>query len=200
MAFRQRAAAPEPERPSAEPAASGLVQEAEATALHLRAWAPETARSAAEFAALALAEPAASAAEVPQPVGVAWVAAAELPEGVAAPGVRVLPREAAGWAAAAEAGVVRQAAAAVAAQGARALPREAAGWAGAAEVVRQAAAAAVPALAARPSAAAWAFRRGRVLPWPAPQPGARFARATRRPQIAVPSTRSWQAAAGEGLS
>ena len=34
------------------------------------------------------------------------------------------------------------------------------------------------ALAARPSAVAWAFRRGRVPPWPAPQPAARFARAT----------------------
>ena len=45
-----------------------------------------------------------------------------------------------------------------------------------------------------------AFRRGRHLPWPAPRRAERFAHAMRRPQIASPSERSWQAARCEGLS
>jgi hypothetical protein len=45
-----------------------------------------------------------------------------------------------------------------------------------------------------------AFRRGRRLPWPAPRRAGRFAHAMRRPQIASPSERSWQAARCEGLS
>jgi hypothetical protein len=45
-----------------------------------------------------------------------------------------------------------------------------------------------------------AFRRGRHLPWPAPRRAWRFAHAMRRPQIASPSERSWQAARCEGLS
>ena len=45
-----------------------------------------------------------------------------------------------------------------------------------------------------------AFRRGRHLPWPAPRRAGRFAHAMRRPQIASPSERSWQAARCEGLS
>jgi hypothetical protein len=45
-----------------------------------------------------------------------------------------------------------------------------------------------------------AFRRGRLLPWPAPRRAGRFAHAMRRPQIASPSERSWQAARCEGLS
>jgi hypothetical protein len=51
-----------------------------------------------------------------------------------------------------------------------------------------------------PSAAAWAFHRGRVLPWPEPQPVARFARATARLQIAARSARWWRAATNEVLS
>jgi hypothetical protein len=51
-----------------------------------------------------------------------------------------------------------------------------------------------------PSAVAWAFHRDQVLPWPVPQPAARFARATARLQIASPSERWWQAATNEVLS
>jgi hypothetical protein len=48
--------------------------------------------------------------------------------------------------------------------------------------------------------ASWVFRPGRLLPWPAPRRAGRFAHAMRRPQIASPSERSWQAARCEGLS
>jgi hypothetical protein len=51
-----------------------------------------------------------------------------------------------------------------------------------------------------PSVAAWVFRRDQVLPWPEPQPVARFARARACLQIAAPSERWWQAAANEVLS
>ena len=50
------------------------------------------------------------------------------------------------------------------------------------------------AAAGLPSAAAWAFRRDQVLPWPAPSPAARFARATAQQSTASPSARSWRAA------
>ena len=40
--------------------------------------------------------------------------------------------------------------------------------------------------AARPSAAPWVFRRDQALPWPAPQPAVRFARAMQCLQIALP--------------
>ena len=51
-----------------------------------------------------------------------------------------------------------------------------------------------------PSAAAWVFRRDQALPWPVPQPMARFVRATACLQIASPSERWWQAATNEVLS
>ena len=54
--------------------------------------------------------------------------------------------------------------------------------------------------AARPSAAAWVFRRGRALPWPARRRSARSAHAMRMSQAASRSERSWQAARDEGLS
>jgi hypothetical protein len=53
---------------------------------------------------------------------------------------------------------------------------------------------------AGPSAAPWAFRRDRALPWPARQRAARSAHAIRMSQAASPSERSWQAARCEGLS
>ena len=40
--------------------------------------------------------------------------------------------------------------------------------------------------AARPSAVPWVFRRDQALPWPAPQPAVRFARAMQCLQIALP--------------
>jgi hypothetical protein len=49
-------------------------------------------------------------------------------------------------------------------------------------------------------AAAWVFHRDQVLPWPAPQPSAWFARAMACFQIASPSERWWQAATNEVLS
>jgi hypothetical protein len=77
---------------------------------------------------------------------------------------------------------------------------EVAARAGAAEVVRRRAALDAAAVllraaeapdvqvvqrrAALPSAAAWAFHRDQALPWPAPQPAARFARAKQRRRIA----------------
>ena len=46
---------------------------------------------------------------------------------------------------------------------------------------------AAPAVAAGlPSAAAWAFRRDQVLPWPAPSPAVRFAHATAKQSTASP--------------
>jgi hypothetical protein len=51
-----------------------------------------------------------------------------------------------------------------------------------------------------PSAAVWAFRRDQALPWPEPQPLARFAPAMACLQIAAPSERWWQAATNEVLS
>jgi hypothetical protein len=40
--------------------------------------------------------------------------------------------------------------------------------------------------AARPSAVLWVFRRDQVLPWPAPQPAARFVRAMQCLRVALP--------------
>jgi hypothetical protein len=54
--------------------------------------------------------------------------------------------------------------------------------------------------AARPSAVPWVFRRDQALPWPAPQPAVRFARAMQCMQIALPSALSWQAVRDEVLS
>jgi hypothetical protein len=50
---------------------------------------------------------------------------------------------------------------------------------------------------ARPSAAPWAFRPGRVLPWPAPPRAVRSGHRMRRSQIAPPTALWWQAARGE---
>jgi hypothetical protein len=51
-----------------------------------------------------------------------------------------------------------------------------------------------------PWAAAWVFRRDRALPWPVPQPMARFAHAMASLQIASPTERWWRAATNEVLS
>ena len=128
------------------------------------------------------------------------------------------------WAApASDAAAARQQAAEVAASDAAVVPRQAAEVLDAAAGPQQVAVAAVPGVAAEPrpeavldaavllpaaqgvQAAATAgvssaFRRGRHLPWPAPRRAGRFAHAMRRPQIASPSERSWQAARCEGLS
>jgi hypothetical protein len=150
--------------------------------------AAEMARSSAEAAVWVSgsAKPAASAQR-----------AVALPPGepVALAQRAVVPRPAAGHAA----GALQQAAQAAAWVGAAAPLRVAEAWAaaagvrrpeaaaqaGAAEEVRLPAAApdvvvqlpAVQRRAALPSAAAWAFHRDQLLPWPAPQPAARFARA-----------------------
>jgi len=75
-------------------------------------------------------------------------------------------------------------------------PQQEVAWVGAAvrrpEAVRQGAwgAPAAPLRGAQPSAppsaAPWVFRRDQALPWPAPQPAARFARAMQGLQIALP--------------
>ena len=54
--------------------------------------------------------------------------------------------------------------------------------------------------AARPSAVPWVFRRDQALPWPAPRPPARSARAMHCLRIALPSALSWQAVGDEVLS
>jgi hypothetical protein len=53
---------------------------------------------------------------------------------------------------------------------------------------------------AGPLAAPWVFRRDQALPWPAPQPAVRFARAMQGLRIALPSAQSWQAVRGEVVS
>jgi hypothetical protein len=52
-------------------------------------------------------------------------------------------------------------------------------------------------VAGRPSAAPSAFHPGRVLPWPARRPAARFAHAMQCSQIARQTARWWPAARGE---
>jgi len=54
--------------------------------------------------------------------------------------------------------------------------------------------------AGHPSAAPWACRPGRPLPWLAPRQWARSAHAMRRSRAASPSRQSWRAAGCEGLS
>jgi hypothetical protein len=68
---------------------------------------------------------------------------------------------------------------------------------------RQVAVSVLPAALQReadPSAAPWAFRRDRCLPWPVRRRAVRSARAMFVSQAASPSERSWQAARCEGLS
>jgi hypothetical protein len=141
-----------------------------------------------------LAVPAAwDAVEAPQPAGpdaeevlqqevAVWDAA----EGArAAPGEAVVPQPAVAWVGAAALPPEARDAAAVPLRGAvlRAVPD--------ARVVEP---------RAGPLAAPWVFRRDQALPWPAPQPAVRFARAMQGLRIALPSAQSWQAVRGEVVS
>jgi hypothetical protein len=150
---------------------------------------PAMARSSAEAAAWA----SGSAQQAPSAQQ-----AAALPPGEPVASVQraVVPRPAAGHAP----GARRQAAQVAASVGAEAPLRVAVAQAGVAAEVRLPAEApdvvvqlpAVQRRAALPSAAAWAFPRDQPLPWPAPQPAARFARtklfahAKERRRIALP--------------
>jgi hypothetical protein len=175
---------------------------AAAIAWRRRAEAGEAVRpSAAAQPALRWAQPAASVA----PVGVlpsegsvvryARLAAAVVASQASAAAVARQQEVAAALRARAAAAVVGQ-------DGAVELPQAAAGaarlggaeeeeaarvWAAAG---RRPAAEAVPDVgqrqAVRPSAAPWAFHPDQVLPWPAPSPAGRFARAMRVPRIAWP--------------
>jgi hypothetical protein len=143
--------------------------------------------SAQPAAARRLEEPAAQdAAVLPEAAVAAWAAAEVLqqaaePPGVAAAPQREVPDAVAGRRPAApDAEVVRQ----LAARDAEGRQREVRGG---------------PA-AELPLAVAWVFHRDQVLPWPGPQPAARFARAMACLQIAAPSERWWQAATNEVLS
>jgi hypothetical protein len=166
---------------------------------------PERARSSAELAgwarrsagpvvsvaraALPLEEPAASdAVEAPQQVAVAWDAAEVLQQEVAALGEVAAPRRAVAWA-----GVALPPEAERQQEGrdAAAVPLRGAVLRAALDVQG-----AEP-RAARPSAVLWVFRRDQALPWPAPQPPARSARAMHCLQIALPSAQSWQAVGDE---
>jgi hypothetical protein len=135
--------------------------------------------SAAQAAVLPPEEPAGwDAAVVPQQVAVAWDAAVAPQQEVAAWDVAEAPRQAVAWvgAAALPPEAVRQ----LEARDAAAVP------------LRGAVLRAVPDVrvaeprAARPSAVPWVFRRDQALPWPAPQPVVRFARAMQGLQIALP--------------
>ena len=134
---------------------------------------------------------------------VRWAASAE--QAAALP-----PGEPAGRGGAEAAGVSRaagHAAAALPAERHAAAEGAAAERAGAAGVLRAARGAAevrppvAPgARAEPPSAVAWACRRDPILPWPAPSPAERFARATASRSIASPSARWWRAAVNVALS
>jgi hypothetical protein len=99
-----------------------------------------------------------------------------------------------------------------AAPGEAVVPQPAVAWVGAAVLQQEARDAAAGPLReavpdarvveprAGPSGAPWVFRRDQALPWPAPQPAVRFARAMQCLQIALPQARSWQAVRGEVLS
>jgi hypothetical protein len=131
------------------------------------------------------------AAEVPQRAVAAW-GEAEGAQAVAARGEAEAPQQAVAWAGAA--GLPPEAVRQQEARDGAAVPR------------RGAALRAVPDVrvaeprAARPSAVLWVFRRDQALPWPAPQPAVRFARAMQCLQIARPSALSWQAVRDEVLS
>ena len=195
--------------------------------LTAREVAPPSELQAAEaesVKAVASAQPAASALRALLPraeaAGVACVQAAQPREAAAGSGVRVQPPEVA--VAASDAAAEPQQEAVVAAEpGAVLQPGEAA-----AEAVR-AVEAQLPAVAAeevrdaevplpaaeaplvpwarrpaaeRPAVAAWVYRPGLPLPWPAPRRAVRTAHAMWRSRAALPSKRWWQAARCEGLS
>ena len=199
---------------------------AAARMLTAREVAPPSELQAAEaesVKAVASAQPAASALRALLPraeaAGVACVQAVQ-PQEAAGSGVRVQPPEAA--VAASDAAAEPQQEAVVAAEpGAVLQPGEAA-----AEAVR-AVEAQLPAVAAeevrdaevplpaaeaplvpwarrpaaeRPAVAAWVYRPGLPLPWPAPRRAVRTAHAMWRSRAALPSKRWWQAARCEGLS
>ena len=165
---------------------------------------PEGARSSAEFAVRArrLAGPVVLAAQAALPLEAAWDAV-EAPPKAERDAAQVPPREVVAWA---EAEARQQAVARV---GAAALPPEAVLQQEARDAAaprREAVLRAVPDApaaeprAARPSAVPWVFRRDQALPWPAPQPAVRFARAMQSLRIALPSALSWQAVRDEVLS
>jgi hypothetical protein len=162
------------------------------------------ARSSAEFAvrarrlaglvvsaaqaALRLEEPAAwDAVEAPQQVAAAWDA-------------EVVPQQVAAWVGAVEPQQEAAARGAVEVPQLEAVARTSVEEAARRQEARDAAAVplrgavlrAVPDAraaeppAARPSAVPWVFRRDQALPWPAPQPAVRFARATQCLRIALP--------------
>ena len=173
-------------------------------------WRPAAVREMARFSA----EFAVRARHLAGPVVSAWQAAALPLEELAASGALEAPQQAERDAAEVpqqEVAVwdVAEAAREVAARDEAAAPQPAVAWVGAAalppEAVRQQearGAAAVPlrgaALravpdarvveprAAHPSAVLWVFRRDQALPWPAPQPAVRFARALPCLRIALP--------------
>ena len=166
--------------------------------------APEGARSSAEFAVRArrLAGPVVLAAQAALPLEAAWDAV-EAPPKAERDAAQVPPREVVAWA---EAEARQQAVARV---GAAALPPEAVLQQEARDAAaprREAVLRAVPDApvagprGARPSAVPWVFRRDQALPWPAPQPAVRFARAMQSLRIALPSALSWQAVRDEVLS
>jgi hypothetical protein len=140
--------------------------------------------SAAQAAALPLEGPAAwDAVEAPQQVAAAWDA-------------EVVPQQVAAWDAAAAPQQVAAARGAVEVPQPEAVARASGEEAARRQEARDAAAVplrgAVPDAraaeprAARPSAVPWVFRRDQALPWPAPQPAVRFARATQCLRIALP--------------
>jgi hypothetical protein len=146
---------------------------------------------------LALQPEAQDASVLPEGAAAAWVAAEAPLQAAELPGVAAGPQREARDAAAGQRPAARDAAA-----GQQLAARDAAGGQ---QLAAQDVAAGQPAVpggpaAELPSAAAWAFHRGRVLPWPEPQPVARFARATARLQIAARSARWWRAATNEVLS
>ena len=161
--------------PPAEPVPEGARSSAAEFAVRARHLAGPVV-SAGQAAALPLEEPAAwGALEAPQP---AERDAAEVPQQeVAARDEAEAPQPAVAWvgAAALPPEAVRQ----QEARDVAALPLEA--------VLRAVpdARAAEP-RAARPSAVPWVFRRDQALPWPAPLPAVRFARAMQCLRIALP--------------
>jgi len=161
------------------------------------------AASAPQEPALPLEESAARARRLAAPA--AWDAV-EAPQ-QAGPDVEEVPQQ--------EVAVLDVAEGAQAAPGGAVVPQPAVAWVGAAVLPPEARDAAVPLRGAvlravpdarvvepraGPLAAPWVFRRDQALPWPAPQPPARSARAMHCLQIALPSAQSWRAGGGEVVS
>ena len=129
-----------------------------------------------------LAGPVVLAAQVALPLAAAWDAV-EAPLKAERDAAQVPPQEVVAW-------DVAEGAQEVAAWAEAEEPQQEVAWVGAAvrrpEAVRQGAwgAPAAPLRGAQPSAppsaAPWVFRRDQALPWPAPSPAARFARAMAR--------------------